>query len=309
LLERIRTAVLRGRHHSGVPVGVIDVGSNTVRLLVAEHGSTLVTEREMLHLGGDVERHGRIPAAKLHEVAAVVERFADDARDAGVEALEVLIASPGRQAENGTELLAVAESAARFPARILSSAEEGQLAFVGAVAAAGVPPRRTVAVVDVGGGSAQVVVGSRKTGPVWTRSIDLGSQRLTSRLLSVDPPGPDAVEAARAEVERYLTGFDPPAPRATLAVGGSARAVKRIAGSRITAGELEDVIALLATTPADEVSRRSGVGAERARTLTAGAVILSCLQRRLGTSLRVVRGGLREGALLALDAERAARAA
>ena len=285
------------------------MGSNTVRLLVAEHGRTLVTGREMLHLGADVERHGRIPAAKLDEVAAVVRRFGDDARRAGVDALEVLIASPGRQAENGADLLALAEEAARFPARILSAAEEGQLAFVGAVTAAGVPPGRTVAVVDVGGGSAQAIVGSRRAGPVWTRSIDLGSQRLTSRLLSDDPPGAAAVGAARAEVERYLVGFDPPVPRVTLAVGGSARAVKRIAGSRIAPEELDGVLALLAETPAEEVSARFGVGAERARTLTAGAVILSGLQRRLGTPLRVVRGGLREGAVLALDAEHAARAA
>jgi exopolyphosphatase/pppGpp-phosphohydrolase len=309
LLERIRTAVLWGRHHSGVPVGVIDVGSNTVRLLVAEHGQTLLTDREMLHLGADVERHGRIPSAKLDEVAAVVSRFAEDARGAGVRSLEVLIASPGRQAENGADLLARTQAAAGFPARILSASEEGQLAFAGAVIAAGVPPRRVVAVIDVGGGSAQVVVGSRRTGPIWTRSIDLGSQRLTSRMLDADPPGPSAVGAARAEVERYLDGFDPPAPRTTLAVGGSARAVKRIAGSRLTAHELEVVLALLATTPAAEVSERFGVGSDRARTLTAGAVILSGLQRRLGTPLRVVRGGLREGALLALDAEEAARAA
>ena len=137
--------------------------------------------------------------------------YAEDARSAGVEELEVLITSPGRQAANGDELLEVLALAARCPVRVLSSAEEGRLAFVGAVGLATPPPRRTVAVVDVGGGSAQVVVGTRRDGPSWQQSIDLGSQRLTSRLLTDEPPGERAVRRASAEVARYLTGLVPPA--------------------------------------------------------------------------------------------------
>ena len=165
-----------------------------------------------------------------------------------------------------------------------------------------------MAVVDVGGGSAQVVVGSRKTGPVWSRSIDIGSQRLTSRLLSADPPGAAAIEEAAAEVERYLDGFAPPAPHTTLVVGGSARALKRMAGGRIGRVELEDALEQLATTPTAVLARTYGIGDERARTLPAGAVIFSALQRRLGTPLKVQRGGLREGALLMLAAEHAVAA-
>jgi exopolyphosphatase/guanosine-5'-triphosphate,3'-diphosphate pyrophosphatase len=187
----------------------------------------------------------------------------------------------------------------------LSSVEEGQLAFVGALSRARISGWRTVAVVDVGGGSSQVVVGARKKGPVWSRSIDLGSQRLTSRLLSNDPPGEIAIEDARAEVERYLVGFDPPPARTTLAVGGSVRALKRIAGGRIGEAELEEALAQLASTPMAVVAARYAIDEGRARTLPAGAVILAALQRRLGTPLKVERGGLREGALLTLAAERA----
>ena len=292
-----------GRHHVDVPVGVVDVGSNTVRLLVSENGRTLLSERAMLRLGADIERHGAIPEEKLAQTASVVAGLVADARSAGVEAIEILIASPGRQAANGAELADRLERASSCSARILSSVEEGQLAFVGALSCARITGWRDVAVVDVGGGSAQVVVGSRKTGPVWSRSIDLGSQRLTSRLLSQDPPGAEAMLHAREEVERYLVDFDPPEPRTTLAVGGSARALKRLVGGRIDAVELEDALAQLATTPTAVLSRQYGIGEERARTLPAGAVIFAALQQRLGTPLKVQRGGLREGALLTLAAE------
>jgi exopolyphosphatase / guanosine-5'-triphosphate,3'-diphosphate pyrophosphatase len=292
-----------------VPIGVVDVGSNTVRLLVAEEGRTLLSEREMLRLGADIERHGHIPDEKLELTASVVSRMVRDASAVGAETVEILIASPGRQADNGEELRRAVADAADCPARILTAVEEGHLAFVGALAVAGLPQNRSVAVVDVGGGSAQVVVGSRKAGPQWARSIDLGSQRLTSRLLSADPPGAAAIGAARAEVEGYLDGFTPPAARTALAVGGSARALKRIGGNRLDAAELEDALMVLAETPAEVLARRYEIGEERARTLPAGAVILTALQGVLGTPLRVVRGGVRDGALTMIAAERAAEAA
>jgi len=288
-----------------VPVGVVDVGSNTVRVLVSQHGRTLFSEREMLRLGADIERLGTIPEEKLELAASVVARFADHARDLGAVAVEVLIASPGRQATNGDELARRLQEASGCPTRILSSREEGLLAFAGALSCAGVPGGRTVAVVDVGGGSAQVTVGSRRAGATWTQSIDLGSQRLTSRLLAADPPGGAAIGAARAEVERYVDAFDPPAPRAAFAVGGSARALKRMAGGRLGESEFAAVLAELAETPTEALSDLHGIGADRARTLTAGAVILAAFQERLGVPLKVQRGGLREGALLSLAAEHA----
>jgi exopolyphosphatase/guanosine-5'-triphosphate,3'-diphosphate pyrophosphatase len=260
----------------------------------------------MLRLGAEVEEHGVISAPKLVQTAEVVHRFSDVARAHGATDLEVLITSPGRQAANGEELLDTLARAGACPARILSSVEEGLLAFNGALSVASPPPRRLVAVVDVGGGSAQVVVGSRHDGPVWARSIDIGSQRLTSRLLRDDPPGVDAIAAASAEVARYLDGFDAPTPRMTFAVGGSARALRRLAGGRLSATELAAVTTLLATTSSRRLIDEHGVDPERVRTMAAGAVILSAIQQRLGPPLKIVRAGLREGALLELAARRAA---
>jgi exopolyphosphatase/guanosine-5'-triphosphate,3'-diphosphate pyrophosphatase len=287
-------------------VGVVDVGSNTVRLLVTAAGKPVLSQRAMLRLGADVERYGRIRARKIAETAEAVSGLAAAARDAGAERLELLIASPGRQAANGGDLLDALTLAARCPARILSAAEEGRLAFVGAVSDVEPPPHRTVAVLDVGGGSAQLVVGSKRDGPRWSRSIDIGSQRLTSRLLSANPPGADAVAAARAEVDRYLAGVEPPTPRTCYAVGGSARAAKRIAGPRLGADELATLLDLVARSPAAELVGGYGVKEDRSRTLAAGVVILAAFQAMLDTPLKVVRGGVRDGAAAELAARRAA---
>ncbi len=293
------------RHHDRVPIGVIDVGSNTVRLLVTAGGQQVLTVRDAIGLGAVVEQHGFIPDEKLAETAAVVESFADLARRNGATRLEVLITSPGRQAANGHELLAALATAAKAPANILTAPEEARLAFVGALAGGG-PQRRQIAVVDVGGGSAQVAVGTRATGPTWIRSLDIGSLRLSRRCLPDDPPGKEALLEARAEVERLLDGFDPPVPQAALAVGGTARTLRRLVAGRLGAKELEAALELLATTSQQQLIDRHDLPPHRARTIAAGAVIFSALQERLQTPLKVSRTGLREGALAQLAERRAA---
>ena len=99
--------------------------------------------------------------------------------------------------------------AAGVPTRILAAEEEGALAWEGAVAALDEVPE-SVAVCDVGGGSTQLVVGTRTEGPSWIRSVDLGSLRLTQRLLTADPPSPVAVAEARAEVAEAFASVVPP---------------------------------------------------------------------------------------------------
>jgi exopolyphosphatase/guanosine-5'-triphosphate,3'-diphosphate pyrophosphatase len=287
-------------------VGVVDVGANTVRLQVSRGKEILVREKAMLRLGEAIERWGRIPDEKLDETAAVVARFAAEAHRHGVQRLEVLVTSPGRQAANGEELVGRLAAAAGAPARVLDATEEGRLGFLGATATTRGPSKQLIAVVDVGGGSAQIVVGTRRNGPAWARSLDIGSMRLTSRMGFSDPPGAEALATARAEVVRLLEGVVPPLPQAAIAVGGSARAIRSIVGPDLGAEELERVLDLLARLPAAKVVARYGVEPDRVPTLPAGAVILAAIRERLAVPLRVGRGGVREGALLELVSRREA---
>lgn len=296
-----------GGHHEDVSVGVIDVGSNTVRLTVSADGTELHREKALLRLGDPIERTGGIPPDKLDETTDCVKRFVSIALKQGAERIEVLVASPGRQAANGIELMGRLQSESGAPVRLLSPQEEGRLAFVGALAASRKGQSSVIAVCDVGGGSSQVAVGTRRDGVAWVRSVDIGSMRLASRLLHDDPPGDAAVERARVEVNRLLDGFVPPAPEVALAVGGSARAIRSIVGSDLGPDELDEVAGILARTPAAEIAELYDVHLDRVKTLAAGAVILEALQVRLHVPLRVVRGaGVREGAAIELAARRQA---
>jgi exopolyphosphatase/guanosine-5'-triphosphate,3'-diphosphate pyrophosphatase len=290
------------------PAAVVDIGSTTVRLEVAHAGRPVYRQRAWLWLGDAVEAFGAIPGPKLDEVASCVAGYVGRAREHGVDRVEVLVTSPGRQAANAVELLERVERAAGVPVRLLTAAEEARLAFAGAVMELPeLPATSRVAVVDVGGGSAQIAVGNRRDGVNWIRSLDVGSTRLTRRCFRCDPPGRAALAHARAEVDRLLAGVVPPPVEAVLAVGGSARALKRVTGSsRLDREGLAEAALLLAQTPAAEIADRHALPPGRAGALTAGAVILQAIAERLGVGLRVVRGGIREGALLEAGEARAA---
>ncbi len=288
-------------------VGVIDVGSNTIRLLlVSVHGAELRVLEERtawIRLGADISADGAISDARLDGAAAAVAEFATEARRRGCMRLEILVASPGRQAENGGELLRRLEAAAQTDVRVLRRDEEARLAYEGAVAAARVESD-TVAVCDVGGGSTQLAVGIPGNGPTWLRSMDIGSLRLTTQAFEHDPPGKKAVAAARKLVRSQFDGLAMPLPKEALVVGGSARGLRRLLGTRtLGVDELDVAVRLLRKRPSDEVAAEHGIDPERARTLLAGALILAEVQLRLAIPLVVGRGGVREGAALQLAAQ------
>jgi exopolyphosphatase/guanosine-5'-triphosphate,3'-diphosphate pyrophosphatase len=292
-------------------VAVIDIGSNTARLLVADVDETLSPvreERTYLGLAADILRHGTISAAKYEEAAAVAGRYARLAASLGAEEVATVVTAPGRQARSSAELVGALAAAVGHRVQVLAAAEEGRFAFVGATerldADGGV-----IAVCDVGGGSTEVAVGTVLLGPAWVRSADVGSLRLTRMFLPGDPPGRGAIGRARAAVERELEPLDPPRPDVAMAVGGSARAAARIVGSELHPDALEEVVALAARRPAAKLARVFGLDAARAETVLAGALILSTLARRLDVPFQLRRGGLREGIALSLARPVAARAA
>lgn len=291
-------------------LAVIDVGSNTIRLLVAHvyagELEPLDERRAWVRLGADVAEIGEISPLRLEAATKAVCEFAAEARRLGCRQLTTLVASPGRQAANGGELLRRLEAAAQVPVRLLRRDEEARLAYDGAVASAGVDAD-TVAVCDVGGGSTQLAVGTRDLGPVWLRSLDVGSLRLTRQVFDRYPPGKKAFSEARRVVREHCRGLVYPLPKAALAVGGSARGLKRLAGTRtLGEDELAEALKQLRKRTPEELAEEHGIDPERARTLPAGAVILAEMQRRLAVPLVVGRGGVREGALLELAAEQTA---
>ncbi len=173
------------------------------------------------------------------------------------------------------------------------------LAWDGAVTALEHPPE-SVAVCDVGGGSAQVVVGTLDSGPAWVRSVDLGSLRLTTRLLAgSDPPSVEAVERARAAAAEAFAEVVPPIAQLALAAGGTARALRRVVGT-LDAEGLAEAVAELSRLKRTKIAKRFGVPPPRAATLLGGAILFAEAQRRLGLPLELAGGGVREGSALAL---------
>ncbi len=288
-------------------VGVIDVGSNTIRLLLASvRGAELrvVEERTAwVQLGSDIAGQGAISEPRLEAASKAVAEFASEARRRGCMRIETLVASPGRQAENGSELRRRLEAASQTTVRVLRRDEEARLAYEGAVASMRISAK-TVAVCDVGGGSTQLAIGIPGGGPTWLRSIDIGSLRLTAQAFGTDPPGKKAVAAARRLVSEQFDGLAFPLPKQALVVGGSARGLRRLLGTRtLGRDELQVAVRQLRKRPSSEIAAEHGIDQERARTLLGGALILAELELRLAVPLVVGRGGVREGAALALAAE------
>jgi exopolyphosphatase/guanosine-5'-triphosphate,3'-diphosphate pyrophosphatase len=287
-----------------VNVAIVDVGSNTARLLIAAVTETgevveLGRERHYLRLGDDVHELGEIGPEKLAETDTVARRYARIARAAGVERLETVVTAPGRQAVNGEELVRVLTDATSAPVVVLTGDDEGRLAWEGAVARMADPPE-VVAVADLGGGSCELAVGTPSLGPAWVRSLDAGALRVTRAYLGGDPPPRERVEHARSALRELLAPFAPPSPDATLVVGGTARAIGRIVGKRFGVDALEALAEMLSTLPAERVTDAHGVTRGRARTLLGGTLVLAEIARRLEGELEVGRGGLREGAALSL---------
>jgi exopolyphosphatase/guanosine-5'-triphosphate,3'-diphosphate pyrophosphatase len=276
-------------------VGVVDVGSNTVRLLVARRNpcfEPLHEARAYLRLGDEIDRNGWISEAKLRETVECVRRYAKEAVAHGAHHVDVVITAPGRLAQNSDELVGALAHGAAARVRVLAAEEEALLAFAGALACVEHLPE-TVAVCDSGGGSTELVVG-RPDSPQWVRSIDVGSLTVR-RLLPDDPPGIETVNEARAIVRERLEGVVSPFPMAAYATGGTARALRRVIGRTLEAERLEEMIGWLAKRSASEVSRRHDLDPNRAWSLLGGAIVLAEVQSRLGVPFEVARTGLREG--------------
>jgi exopolyphosphatase/guanosine-5'-triphosphate,3'-diphosphate pyrophosphatase len=280
----------------------IDIGSNTTRLLVADCDAPRIVEvhqeRAFTHIGRGRLAGGTIGEAKIEEVAAVVAAQLRTARELGSTDVRAVATAAIRRASNGDELAAAVHRASGLEVQILTGEEEARLAFVGAASTLGHVLAGELGVVDVGGGSSELVVGNLPDQVSWSASFALGSGDLVHDCLRSDPPMPAELAEARSRVERTLGALDVPHPVEAVAVGGSATSLCRLAGPLLDAAAFARSLRELASAPSREVARRFGLDAERVRLLPAGLLILQAASERFGSPLKVAGGGLREGVLL-----------
>ena len=290
----------------------IDIGSNTTRLLVAEPGTggavlrDVAADRAFTRLGAGRAADGSIGPERIAAVAEVVAAQVAQARQAGAGALRAVATAAVRGAPNRAALCAAVEARAGVAVEVIDAEEEARLAFAGATGTlAGLRPRpaERLGVVDVGGGSTELVCGTLSEGVGWSRSFAIGSGTLTERHVTGACPTREELAALREEVKRTFAGLDAPTPRGAYAVGGSATSLGRLTGGELHPASLARALGALCAGPADAVARALGLHPDRVRMLPAGIVVLDEAARALGVPLRIAAGGLREGVILAMWAQ------
>jgi exopolyphosphatase / guanosine-5'-triphosphate,3'-diphosphate pyrophosphatase len=196
----------------GAPVAAVDCGTNSTRLIVVDPaGRVLERAMHITRLGEGVDATHRLSAGAIERTSRVLRDYRRSIDANGAIRTRVVATSAARDAENAEDFMMAAETILGVRPEILSGAEEGRLSFAGATAhlpdsLAGTGP---VLVTDIGGGSTELSVGERGGSSsggrvVATRSIDIGCVRVTERFLHGDPPEPDELAAAKAEVEKEV---------------------------------------------------------------------------------------------------------
>jgi exopolyphosphatase/guanosine-5'-triphosphate,3'-diphosphate pyrophosphatase len=282
----------------------IDIGSNTTRLLVADAVDgrlrELVAQRAFTRIGKGLSAGAAIPSEKIAETADVVRTQAKVAREVGAREIVTVATAAIRTASNRDELMSAVADAGGMPLSVLTDEEEARLSFVGATRTLIEPPRGTIAVVDVGGGSSEIAVGEPSGEMAWSASFRIGSGFLADSYLRSDPPSVDELQKVRRHAAGALEGLEPPQAESAVAVGGTATSLRRLVGGELSHETLERGIRVLSLTPIEEVARRFELDTERVRLLPAGILVLTAMSEVLGLPLRIARGGLREGVLLEL---------
>jgi exopolyphosphatase/guanosine-5'-triphosphate,3'-diphosphate pyrophosphatase len=284
----------------------IDIGSNTTRLLVAEPGESglreLMTQRVFTRIGKGLRKTKQLAPEKVDEVADVVATQARHARDLGAQQIVVVATAAIREARNRDDMVAAIDSRAGLATKVLSDADEARLAFLGASRSLGTAVDGSLAVVDVGGGSTEIAVGSLEDGVSWCESFRIGSGFLADSYLHSDPPSVEELENVRRHAAGAFEGLETPPVDRAVAVGGSATSLRRMAGAELSHEPLERAIRVLASAPSAEVAERFELDPERVHLLPAGVLILEAVSDCLGMSLKVAGGGLREGVIIELAA-------
>ncbi len=236
-------------------VAAVDCGTNTVKLLVADIDPeastqhTLVREMRIVRLGQDVDRTGRLADAALARLFAAVDEYAATVAAHGVDAVRFVATSAVRDAGNVDVFARGIRERLGVDPEVVSGDEEAELSYDGATRSLSDVPS-PIAVLDIGGGSTELILGNAHGHVHAAQSLDIGSVRLTERLMPSDPPTPDEVEAATRVVDEALDTL----PSYGVHVG-DARTLVGTAGTVTTVAAL--LLGLDPTTASASTTRRS----------------------------------------------------
>jgi exopolyphosphatase / guanosine-5'-triphosphate,3'-diphosphate pyrophosphatase len=301
---RTRTGEAPARDRMDGPARAgVDVGSNSVRLLVADAaGSTITRLMRITRLGAGVDETGHLDDAALERTLDALREFRAVWTDHGVDGrVRIAATSAVRDAADRERFFAGVREVTGVDAEVLSGEEEAALAHAGATGA--VEVAEPAVVLDVGGGSTELVVGGPDGDVAGSVSLQLGCVRLTERLLAGDPPTPEQLAAARDEIVARLDEADARLAeqgvslrdaRSLVGVAGTSTTLgaihlglaeydpTRIHGTRVPSVAVRDLAVQLAGIPA---ARRAGLGPVqpgREDVLHGGALIVAAVVERYG---------------------------
>jgi exopolyphosphatase/guanosine-5'-triphosphate,3'-diphosphate pyrophosphatase len=300
-------------------LAAIDLGTNTVRVLVAEAdpATGLVprwADQVVARLGEGVARRGTLAPAAADRALATVRGYRDRARALGVAEVLLVATAAVRQARDGSEFVARLRAEPGICPRVVSGDEEARLTLLGATWGLG-GTRGIVGLLDVGGGSTEVLVadGARV---LATASLTLGVVQLVERFFVHDPVEPVELAACRAYVDGRLRDeawprIRPYRPTTLVATAGTPTTLAaldlglrvydpaRVQGHRLSALAIARLTAWLAALPLAERARTPGLEPGRADVIVPGGIVLAAALAGLGLPAAVVSdAGLREGVLL-----------
>ena len=321
-------AAAAARDGDGSRIAVIDLGSNSTRLLVADVADGAVTERQretrVTRLGRGVDLSGQLSSEGIETVCAAVAEYVAIAHPLAPDRTVAIATSAVRDASNGEAFQAELRERFALSPRIIDGETEARLTFRGAIAGRGDGSDCTL-VCDIGGGSTELVAGCGDE-VLWTTSMQTGVVRQTERHIRHDPPAAAELEKLADEVrgtilEEVATGA-PPRIDSGIAVAGTPTSLAaieleldpydptRVHGHRLSIETIQKLLARLSTMPLHERFRVTGLQPERAPTIIAGVVILIQVMRAFGLSeIEVSEHDILHGAALEAAADGAASAA
>jgi exopolyphosphatase/guanosine-5'-triphosphate,3'-diphosphate pyrophosphatase len=284
-----------------VRIAVVDIGTNSTRLLVAdvENGDVreVVRRSTVTRLGRGVDTSAQLSAEAIEDVCFVVGNYIDLYRELEAERVEAIATSAVRDSSNSQMFLAELRERFALDARILNGAEEAGLTYAGASAEH--PPGERTLVIDIGGGSTELIVGD---GPDvgFYASLQVGTVRHTERYLKTDPAEPaqledlaadvhgligDALEgAALAQANEGIAVAGTPTSLAAIDQGLEPYDPERVHGYRLSLDAIQRMLSELAAKPLAERLQTRGLQPGRAPTIVAGIVILVQAMRAFGLS-------------------------